>query len=258
MSFLNTIPAAIRPWDEFSTWNRFHIGDPFERAVWLNKVCQSDLPVTLGQPGGDVLTVSLWSVDQTGAQLHFSAEASEANRETVRRLATAAELWGAVYVDDQKFQFLMTGLDVVVRSGGLAISCDGPQDMYRLARRQGQRIKGWPNSVPVAQVPMDRAGGGPLTVRVADLGAEGCGLRLCADVTVFSPGQELHGVEFEFDELTYLVADLKVLHVTPEVADPTALRVGCRWLQMSPLAEKVLQRWIHRGRRPRDLLSLDL
>ena len=54
------------------------------------------------------------------------------------------------------------------------------------------------------------------------------------------------------------MADLEVLHVTPEPTDPTTLRVGCRWVHLSPSSQQVLQRWLHRGRRPRDLLSLDL
>jgi c-di-GMP-binding flagellar brake protein YcgR len=258
MSFVNTVPAAIRPWGEFSTWNRFHVGDPFERAEWLNKVCQGDLPVSLGQPAGDVLTAALWSVDAANAQLHFSAEASDANRHALERLAAAPELWAAVYVDDQKLQFLMTRLNVVTRFGCLAISCNGPQDMYRLARRQGQRVKGWRDTAPLAQVALAQAATGAVSLRVADVSHEGCGLRVHADGCAFVPAQRLHGVEFEFDELTYLVADLEVLHVTPEPGDPTTLRVGCRWVHLTPPSQQVLQRWLHRGRRPRDLLSLAL
>jgi c-di-GMP-binding flagellar brake protein YcgR len=258
MSFLNTVPAAIRPREDFSTWNRFHVGNVFERADWLRKVCQSDVPVSLGLPAGDVLTTSLWSVDVPQEQLHFSAEVTDANRQALERLADAPEVWGAVYIDDQKLQFLMSDLSVATKDSFLAISCRGPQDMYRLARRQGQRIKGKLDDAPLAQIPLTLAATGAMTLRVADVSLEGCGLRQRSDDWALTPGSQLHGVEFEFDELTYLVADLEVLHVTPEPHDPTVLRVGCRWIHMSALAQQVLQRWVRRGRRPRDLLSLDL
>jgi c-di-GMP-binding flagellar brake protein YcgR len=258
MSFLNTVPAAIHPREDFETWYRFHVGSPVERGAWLKKVCQSDLPVSLGLPAGDVITTSLWSVDGNQHQLHFSAEVTVAHQLALHRLAQEPFLWGAVYVDDQKLQFLLSHLTQGTKGHFLALNCRGPLDMYRMARRQGRRLKGPHDPAPMAHLPWPAAPTRTLTLRVADISLEGCGLHQPAGDGELTPGMTLQRVEFEFNELTYLVADLEVLHVTPEAHDPATRRVGCRWVHMASPAQQVLQRWVRRGLRQRDLLSLDL
>lgn len=258
MSFLNTVPASLRPQEDFSTWNRFHVGNPLERVDWLRRLCRADLPVSLGLPGGEVMTASLWSVDSMKNQLHFSAPLSEENQRTLQALAKPPGLWGAAYIADDKLQFRMSGLDYAAKGGFLNINCSLPIEMYRLTRRQRQRVKSSADAAPLAQLPLAQAPSGAVALLVLDVSMEGCALQMRQSDGVLRPGTNVQGVEFEFDELTFLVADLEVLHVTPDSRDPTLLRVGCRWVHMSKLAKQVLQRWTSRGNRPRELLSLDL
>ena len=258
MTFLNTVPANIRPREEFAAWRHFHVGNGFEQADWLRRISQNDVPVSLGVPGGDLLTVSLWSVDVPNRCLYLGAEPTGVHREALPGLLAAPEVWGAAYIADQKIQFLVGQVSAIVKADSIAIACHGPLDMYRLARRNGLRVKRQRHACPVAQLPESLASAANLALLVVDVSEHGCALsRAEGDWTPVSD-QVLRGVEFEFDDLTYLIADLQVRHVTPETADPTRLRIGCTWLGMSGQAREILRRWMERGRRRHGVLSIDL
>ena len=57
---------------------------------------------------------------------------------------------------------------------------------------------------------------------------------------------------------TILFSDLLVHHVTAHSRRDRNARVGCTWQGMPPAAEERLLEWIERGRRRRDMMSLNL
>ena len=71
-------------------------------------------------------------------------------------------------------------------------------------------------------------------------------------------GLVLTQVEIELDDASIFFSDLLVHHVTAHSRRDRNARVGCTWQGMPPAAEERLLEWIERGRRRRDMMSLNL
>lgn len=255
MAFVNTQPAPINRGDTAGEWARFRIRSPGKQLTTLRDLCRNDTPLVVGTPGGATLQVALWSVDDVARRLHFKVDSES---QAMNDLSYEADLWAAAYVDDDKLQFALAHVQMGIDQGHQVLTADIPEQMYLLPRRQATRVKRNDPDGPKARFEHPQIPGAVCTLKLLDVSSTGCALLCPADGPLLAIGLLLLKVEIELDDETILFCDLLVHHITAHNRRDRTTRVGCEWQAMPAAAQQRLLDWIERGRRRRDLLSLNL
>jgi c-di-GMP-binding flagellar brake protein YcgR len=255
MAFADTQPARINHGDTAGDWARFRIRSVSKQLAALRDLCRNDTPLVIGMPGGATLQVALWSVDDVGGRLHFRIDSGA---QALNDLSYEPELWAAAYVDDDKLQFALTRLKFGVDKGLQVLAADIPRHMYRLPRRQAVRVRRNDLDGPKARLAHPLAPAVVATLKLLDVSSTGCALLSPPGGPLLSLGMLLKQVEVELDDDTILFCDLVVQHITAHSRRDCSARVGCAWQGMPVAAQERLREWIGRGRRRRNLISLNL
>lgn len=71
------------------------------------------------------------------------------------------------------------------------------------------------------------------------------------------PGVRINGASMELDAVTSLRVALVVHHVTSVQPSAQGVRLGCELLDLSPDAQRMLQRYIDQTQKQRRMMSLD-
>jgi c-di-GMP-binding flagellar brake protein YcgR len=167
-------------------------------------------------------------------------------------------VWAAGYLDDAKVQFECSGLRIERSPAGLTLRVDMPQYVYSMPRRAAVRVKRVDALAPTVQFNHPMADLVPVRMRVLDISMTGCALWRPAGEMPLPPGNVVPRVQVQLDKSQGFLTDLLVQHMTYG-SDPRAgMRIGCAWENLQPYAAKILESWISRGRRRRELISLDL
>jgi c-di-GMP-binding flagellar brake protein YcgR len=257
MSFLDTQPADIPPFEHAGPWTPFRVGDPRQMLGVLRDLCRLSLPVTLGGPGTPLVVAAIWSVDELHDNLSFSLP-PEADAH-IDHLVEAAEVWAAGYLDDTKVQFACTGLRVERSGKAFILRVDMPDIFYSMPRRAAVRVKRAAADAPVVQFNLSPGGIAAVRLRVMDISTDGCGLWIpTASELTLRPGTRVSGVHVLLDRGQAFVTDLMVQHLSHSIHAGRGLRIGCGWENLPEHAADILADWILHGRRRRELLSLDL
>lgn len=255
MAFVDTIPAPINRGDTAGEWVRFRIRSASKQLATLRELCRNDTPLVIGTPGGNTLQVALWSVDDVNRRLHFKIDPGSG---AMNDLFYVGDLWAAAYVDDDKVQFALLRVKLGVDLGHQVLAADLPDHIYRLPRRQDVRVRRNDSDGPKARFVHPAAPGVISTLRLLDVSSTGCALLSPFDGPLLALGLVLTKVEIELDDDTILFSDLLVHHITAHSRRERNTRVGCEWQGMPLAAHQRLLEWIERGRRRRDLMSLNL
>lgn len=255
MAFVDTIPAPINCGDTAGEWARFRIRSASKQLATLRDLCRNDTPLVIGTPGGTTLQVVLWSVDDVNRRLHFKIDAESA---AMNDLSYGGDLWAAAYVDDVKVQFALLRVQFGVDQGRQVLAADLPDHIYRLPRRQDVRVRRNDTDGPKARFSYPAAPGSVSTLPLLDVSSTGCALLSPFDGPLMALGLVLTKVEIELDDETILFSDLLVHHITAHSRRERNTRVGCEWRGMAPAAHQRLLQWVERGRKRRDLISLNL
>ncbi len=257
MSFLDTEPAAIDSRDFAGPWTSFRVGDPRLRMATLRELCRNDVPLAIGLPGGPSLSANLWSVDDVKGRLHLKVVTGAEHAAT---LCVQPNLWAAAYLDAAKVQFDVRRMVLEGPPGDRTLSADTPREMFHLPRRRAVRVRRDEGHAPCLRFAHPVLPERPVRMRVMDISTSGCALWKAAGELPLAPGNLIRAVEVELEADTFVYSDLRVRHVTlnSSHAGRAGARVGCSWQGMALGAQETLQRWIRRGRRRRDLVSLSL
>lgn len=254
MSFLDTVPAAIQRLDGRGPWGRFRVTEPRQRAAMLREVKRGDVPLTLGSADGPALPSLLWAVDDAANRLHLRL-GPDVDAGLLRAVLAEPQLWAAGYLHEAKLQFDLPGLTLGPANPVRMLQCELPQRMVHLPRRRALRVRRADAHAPQVRFHHPWVPGDELRLSVADISMTGVALWKPAGTPLLAPGTELIGVQVALEDETFFLADMQVLHITP-AGRSRGLRVGCDWRGMEPSAAEMLQAWITRGRRRRDLVSL--
>ncbi len=255
MAFVDTQPAPINRGDTAGEWARFRIRSASKQLAALRELCRNDTPLVIGTPGGATLQVALWSVDAVNGRLHFKMDSAT---QAMNDLSCGAELWAAAYVDDDKLQFALARVKLGVDQGHQVLAANIPEHIYRLPRRQAVRVRRNDVDGPKARFAHPLAPDVVTTLKVLDVSSTGCALLSPVDGPLLTLGVVLQQVEIELDDHTILFSDLLVHHITAHSRRERNARVGCTWQGMPSVASERLLEWIERGRRRREMMSLNL
>ncbi|MBL8333023.1 MAG: PilZ domain-containing protein [Rubrivivax sp.] len=258
MSSPETVPGLLRGSADNeaspSPGAALRVSDARKCLDLLREVAQGAVPVSIGHPGGPAMSATLWAIDGPAARLHFHA-----SMEGAAAMRDLHGLHAAAYLADVKLQFRMTGVKLGSGTGAqLHLVCDVPRGIYRLARRQGLRLRRGGSAPLRASVVVDRQAEALAEYEVLDFSHGGCGLWRSPDAPAPVPGQALTGVEFREAGETAFFADLQLQHASETPVRPGGQRLGCRWLNLSPAARQTLNRWMETGGRRRGRVTLDL
>lgn len=252
--FQDTQPAALHD-DGSDTWGAFRVTSDAEIAALLKQLRDGSVPLVLSTPDGTTLTTELWALDTQQGRMNFSADDGQPQLE---RLLTSDEAVVVGYLDSVKLQFDVHDLLLVRGARSCTLQAGVPNTMYRFQRRSGYRVRTLERHAPTAFLRHPAIPDMQLGLRVLDVSIGGCALFLPHDVPPLEPGVRLQTVRIELDADTRFLATVQIAHIGSIPPGDHGLRAGCEWVNLEPLAERSLQRYIDHTQKRRRLLSLDL
>ena len=219
----------------------FVISRPAEIAALLAQLRDAGTPVVLAAPGGASLAVRLWQVDGAGRRLQFGTETHAPHLPSA---IVADEVVAVAYLDNIQLQFSLHGLVLVHGATDTTLQTGWPETVLRLQRRDSYRVRLNEQLAPNLSFRHPSIPDMALTLRLLDLSTGGCALLLPGNVPELQPGSSIHGVSVELDALTRFEGRLLLHHVSAFDGDHGPRRLGCSWDDLSPAAERALQRYI--------------
>ncbi len=256
MSFLDTQPAEIHLLQGSERWEQFRLGDPRQMLAALRDFCRRSVPLTVGVAGMPTVVAAIWAVDEMKNTLSFNLAPEAASH--IDAIVGAPEVWAAGYLDDAKVQFECAGLRVERSATAFTLRTDVPRFVYSMPRRTAVRVKRADALAPLVQFNHPIAEHARVRMRVLDISMTGCALWRAPGDLPLPPSAVVPRVQVQLDQNQGFITDMLVQHMTYGDDPRAGMRVGCAWENLPEYAAKILESWISRGRRRRELISLDL
>lgn len=247
--FADTRPADLSADGGVDRWAEFRVVHPQERRALLRQLRDGSVPVNLSAPGGGSYTTVLWSVEETAVAFDAGARGS-----LLEPLLEGGEVTAVAYLDAVKLQFDLHDPMLVHGAQATLLRATMPQEIYRFQRRQSYRVRVADRGSPVARLRHPSIPDMRLALRVLDVSLGGCALWLPADVPPIAAGTQFSEVEIDLDVDTRLHVPLRLQHVSAIAPGSQGVRLGCEW-QLSPAAERSVQRFVEQAQKRRRLLA---
>ena len=232
-------------------WAGFRIDERGEVLRLLRLLRDGSVPVNLSSPRGHALSSQLWALDPVHEHLSFSADGGG---HALQALAQCDEAVAVAYLDSVKLQFDLSELLLVHDRGSSALRARMPSLLYRFQRRTAYRLRTLEQRAPQVQLRHPSMPDMQIALRVVDISASGCALRLPDDVPPLQPGTRLQGAQVQLDAATRFGATLALQHVSSMQPGASGMRLGCEWLDLDGAAQRALQRYIDRTQQRRRAL----
>ncbi|MEO6929192.1 MAG: flagellar regulator YcgR PilZN domain-containing protein [Casimicrobiaceae bacterium] len=230
--------------------DRYRVESKLEVAGLLNEVATRGALVSVTF-GGDVMTTVLLRADAAASTVVFDA-GSDADMN--QRLAVARRLGFETHLDRIRIVFYTGGAVAQAWDGAPAFASAFPQSVLRIQRRDYFR----------AHVPLTRgircemvtdpaAPKAPFVLRVLDMSVTGISLVDGPPGFEPAPGSVLKSVTLAMPPGSVTV-DLEVMYRKEHArggAAPTQMRFGCRFVNLPPSGETLIQRCINQLERER-------
>jgi c-di-GMP-binding flagellar brake protein YcgR len=248
--FADTRPADLTANGGLDRWAEFRVAHPQERRALLRQLRDGSVPVNLSGPGGGACTTMLWSIEE-----HAIGFDAGAHGTLLEPLLEGGELVAVAYLDAVKLQFDLHDAMLVHGAQATLLRAAMPSEIYRFQRRQAYRVRVIDRGSPVARLRHPSMPDMRLELRVLDVSLGGCALWLPSDVPPIAAGTLLAEVEITLDIDTHFHVPLRLQHVSALAPGSHGVRLGCEW-QLSPTAERSVQRFVDQAQKRRRLLSL--
>jgi len=232
-------------------WRHFRVDDRTELLRLLKLLRDGSVPVALSSPRGHAVSTQLWSLDPARDHLSFSAEGGGL---ALQGLAQSDEAVAVAYLDSIKLQFDLSELLLVHDMASSALRTRMPAVLYRFQRRGSFRVRSLDRVAPLVQLRHPSIPDMLLALRVVDISASGCALRLPDDVPALQPGTRVQGARIQLDADTCFTATLGLQHVSSLQPGTPGTRLGCEMLDLDGPAQRALQRYIDRTQQRRRAL----
>lgn len=231
----------------------YRLSSPTEIKAVLRQLLESNVPLNINGPSGAVLSTTLWTVDSVRGGISFSASADDPH---LHQIVQSDDAMVVGWLDNVKLQFEANDLVLVHSGRRSALSCAFPQAIYRFQRRGAFRVRPVLRSSPVARFRHPELAEMNLALRVLDVSLGGCALFLPANVPALNPGISLNGVTMDLDPDTRFTTSLRLQHMSSVNTESQGLRIGCEMINLTPDAERQLQRYIDQTQKKRRLLGV--
>lgn len=242
----------------------FRVDSLPEILALLDELVRARTRVLVSGPEGLSLQTRLWSVDAPHEVLSLEVGA---DRATLNALLASGELTAIAYLDNIRLQFDLDGLVLVSDAQDATLRAQLPTRLYRFQRRQAFRVQPTSTLYPQVNLRHPAIADMQLRLRVLDVSAGGLALLLPPDVPPIEPGLELAGVVVELDRDTRFEVKLRLQHslpnattqapggASPHAAQSAGVQIGCKFVELSPMAARALHVYIDQTQKRRRLMS---
>ncbi len=248
-----TRPMSLDGTGDGLSFDDFRERDPVAVQGLLKALMDRGAPLQLTSPDGVYYTTTIWSLDP-GKRIAFTGKVLDP---AVHRLVESNEVSAVGYLDQVKVQFELHGLMLVHGGSHCVLQASPPLELFRFQRRSGYRVRTLERSSPTAFLRHPSMPEMALALRVLDVSIGGCALFVPQDVPPLWPGSEIAAARVELDAQTSFVAALALRHVTCIQPNTQGARLGCEWLRLDGVAERVLQRYIELTQKRRRMMALE-
>ena len=229
--------------DEIGDLGRFRIHSRAEIVALLRAIASHRELVTVEFGGShDFILSVVLAIDQDAGAVVLD---HGADPEAMRRLLRAPRLRVVTQLERVRVQFQSGSAQSVVHEGRPALRMRLPESVLRFQKRDTYRLK-VPLSRPLTcEIPQSETGAARTEARVRDISVEGVGLTDYPRGFHVAAGVRWQDCRIRLAELGTLVADLDVMRVV----DGERPRCGCRFRDLPPAMENLVQRYITRVER---------
>lgn len=227
------------------------VDSPVEIKALLKQVLDSKTLVSLSGPNGVSYTTTIWSLDEqrNTIMLNVDKDAVQLNS-----LIKANEATAVAYLDAVKLQFDLRAFIIVHGESRSTLQCEWPSRLYRIQRRSSFRVRPLVNHSPTANF-LSPTTEKMCSLRILDVSLGGVALLCKEDQIPVAPGAIVEKVELALDSDTQIQLDLRLHHITDVGANDQTVRLGCEFLNLSPVDARDLQRFVDQTQKRRRLLA---
>ena len=228
---------------------------PSEVIALLQRLIDTRALVNIMAQDGSVLTTMLWWIDPAEQAIALSVDEKQAG---LRAIVGVGESVAVSYVDNQKLQFPLAGMELLRGPQGLALQCRIPASVIRFQRRRSFRARVPPFSTISLRFRMPDDPEQVIVGRVMDLSIDGCGVLLPPGSPALEPGFTAQSCRVDIDPEERFVAGFEIRRAHPCSDAETGLNgtfIGCRWTRLDGSAERLLQLYVNRQQKLQRLMS---
>ena len=231
------------PEPEAPDLERYWLYSKFEIDALITRLCEDRVPMTTYWSGdGEFAVTQIMKVDALRNKLHFDLPSQP---QQLSRLLEADELVCVAFVENVKLQFTV-GMPRRSSSAGYPTFLTAlPDRVLRLQRREYYRVR-TPESVSAScLVPYSGDRAQYESLRVLDVSVGG--LAMLAYPRHFDPSvvNVIDRCYLDLPGVGTVTVRMRVAHVATS-ADGLSRRCGCEFVDLSPQARMMLQRYVHR------------
>jgi flagellar brake protein len=237
---MDTMPF---PEAEAPELERYWLYSKFEIETLIARLCDDRLPMTVywGKNGQFAVT-QIMKVDAFLNEVHFDLPHTPLQQS---QLLDASELVFVAFVESVKLQFTLEAPRRSSDGGYPSFHCAFPDRVLRLQRREYYRVRTPESASANCLVPYSGDQAQYELLRVLDVSVGG--LAMLAYPRHFDPAQGtvIDRCYLDLPGVGTVTVRLRVAHVET-TADELSRRCGCEFLDLSPQARMMLQRYVHR------------
>jgi c-di-GMP-binding flagellar brake protein YcgR len=231
------------PEPEAPNLERYWLYSKFEIDALIARLCDERVPMTVywGSDGGFAVT-QIMKIDAARNEVHFDLPSQPQQQ---AQLLDAAELVCVAFIDNVKLQFTVVAPRRSASGGFPTYLCGLPERVLRLQRREYYRVRTPENLSASCLVPYSNDQGQYESLRVLDVSVGG--LAMLAYPKHFDPSvvSTIDHCYLDLPGVGTVTVRLRVAHV--EISpDGQSRRCGCEFIDLSPQARMMLQRFVHR------------
>ncbi|MBV8210552.1 MAG: flagellar brake protein [Burkholderiaceae bacterium] len=237
---MDTMPF---PESESPDLERYWLYSKFEIDALMARLCDERVHMTVywGNDGQFAVT-QIMKVDAVRDEAHFDMP-NHAHQQS--GLLAAAELVAVAFIDNIKLQFRVAAPRRSSDSGYPTFLCAFPERVLRLQRREYYRVR-TPETVSAnCLVPYSSDQGQYESVRVLDVSVGGLAMLAYPKHFVPVASETIDHCYLDLPGVGTVLIKLRVAHVE-NAPDGKGLRCGCEFVDLSPQARMMLQRYVHR------------
>ncbi len=241
----NTVRAEPQGLDDTEDDARFAVTQPAEIAFVLKKIMQNRQMVTAYLNGGaDFALTSILDVRPESAEVILDMTSDAA---TNKRVLAAKKILFVTSHDQVKVKLRTNEMREVSHEGRPAYRIPMPKTLVRIQRREHYRIATPITKPLICTLPLpDRGPGAQAETIVLDISIGGVALMDNHDATGFKIGDTFENCRIGLPEVGTLVVSLVVRNSfeTPLKNGLSFRRCGCKFTNLQPQGENLVQRYI--------------